>query len=99
MVSLVKDLLGLDYTLHVGKWYTSEALFNYLYENQTCATGTARKNRMQLPNSLINEKSKKREFSFRRNENILELRYQDKKEIYMLSTMHKADTINVPRRN
>ena len=99
VVSLVKDLFGLDYTLHVDEWYTSEALFNYLYENQTCATGTARKNRMQLPNSFINEKSKKREFSFRRNENMLALRYQDKKEIYMLSTMHKADTINVRRRN
>ena len=41
----------------------------------------------------MNEKLKKGEFSFRRNENMLALRYQDKKEIYMLSTMHKADTV------
>ena len=58
---------------------------NYLYENQTCATGTARKHQMR--------------FSFRRNENMLALRFQDKKEMYMLSTMHKADTVNVRRRN
>ena len=47
----------------------------------------------------MNEKLKKGEFSFRGNENMLAIRYQDKKEIYMLSTMHKADTVNVRRRN
>ena len=30
---------------------------------------------------------------------MLALRYQDQKEIYMLSAMHKADTVNVRRRN
>ena len=30
---------------------------------------------------------------------MLALRYQDKKEIYMLSTMHKAGTVDVLRRN
>ena len=99
VVSLAKNLFGLGYKLYVDNWYTSEALFNYLYENQTCAIGTARKNQMQLPKSFMNEKLKKGEFSFRRNENMLALCYQDKKEMYMLSTMHKADTVNVRRRN
>ena len=94
---LAKDLFGLGDKLYIDNWYTSEALFNYLYENQTYATGTARKNRMQLPKSFMNEKLKKGEFSFRRNENMLSLCYQDKKEIYMVSTMHKADTVNVRR--
>ena len=53
---------------------------------------------MQLPKSFMNEKLKKGEFFFRRNENMFELCYQDKKEIYILSTMHKADTVNVRRR-
>ena len=30
---------------------------------------------------------------------MLALRYQDKKEVYMLSTMHKAGTVDVLRRN
>ena len=47
----------------------------------------------------MNEKLKKGEFSFKRNEYMLALCYQDKKEIYMLSTIHKADTVNVRRRN
>ena len=55
VVSLAKNLFGLGYKLYVDNWYTSEALFNYLYENQRCATSTARKNRMQLPKSFMNE--------------------------------------------
>ena len=47
----------------------------------------------------MNEKLKKGEFSFKRNENMLALCYQDKKEIYMLSTIDIADTVNVRRRN
>ena len=47
----------------------------------------------------MNEKLKKLEFSFKRNENMLALRFQDKKEIYKLSTMHKAVAVNVLRRN
>ena len=63
VVLLAKDLLSLGNKLYVDNWYTSEALFNYLYENQTCDTGTTRKkNRMQLPQSLMNEKLKKGEF-------------------------------------
>ena len=78
VVSLANNLLGLGYKLYIDNWYTSEALFNYLYENQTCATGIAEKNRMYLPKLFMNGKLKKREFSFRRNENMLALRYQDK---------------------
>ena len=49
LVLLAKDLSGLGYKLYIDNWYTSEVLFNYLYENQTCATGTPTKNRMQFP--------------------------------------------------
>ena len=45
------------------------------------------------------KKIKKGKFSFGSNENMLALPYQDKKEIYMLSTMYKADTVNVRMRN
>ena len=79
VVSLAKDLFRLGYTLYVDSWYTSEALFKYLYENETYATGTVRKNIMQLPKFFMNEKLKKKEFSLRRNDNMLALRNQDKK--------------------
>ena len=54
---------------------------------------------MQFPKLFMNEKLKKVEFFFRRNENMLALGYEDKKVIYMLPAMHKVDTTNVRRRN
>ena len=44
VTSLLSDLLGLSYKLFVDNCYTSETIFNYLYENKTCAVGTVRKN-------------------------------------------------------
>ena len=99
VANLANDLLGLGYKLYVDNWYTSEALCQYLYENKTCAAGTARKNRLKLPTSFKQKKLQRGQFAFRRNENVFTVRYQDKKEIYMLSTMHKADSVSVNRRN
>ena len=48
VTSLLSDLLSLGYKLFVDNCYTSEALFDYLYENKTCAVGTVRKNRLKL---------------------------------------------------
>ena len=36
---------------------------------------------------------------FRRKENMLVVRYQDKKQIFLLSTMCKADIVNVRKRS
>ena len=44
VTSLLSDILGLGCKLFVDNWYASEALFDYLYENKTCAVGTVRKN-------------------------------------------------------
>ena len=83
VANLANNLLGLGYKLYVDNWYTSEALFQYLYENKTCAAGTARKKRLKLPTSFKQEKLQRGQFAFPRNENMLAVRYQDKKEIYI----------------
>ena len=69
--SLLSDLLGLGYKLFVDNWYTSEALFDYLYENKTCAVETARKIRLKLPKPVTDEKLGRGQFMFRRKENML----------------------------
>ena len=76
LVSLAKDFFGLGFQLYVDNWYTSEALCNYLYEYQIISW-------VQFPKSFMNEKLKKVEFFFRRNENMLALGYEDKKVIYV----------------
>lgn len=78
---LMQDLLGKGYKLFVDNWYTSEELFSYLYENETTACGTARKNRLRLPASLKTTRLAKGEHAFRRKDNMLAVRLNDKKKV------------------
>ena len=61
--------------------------------------GTVRKNWLKLPKFIANEKLGISQFTFRRKENMLVVRYQDKKQIFLLSTMCKADIVNVRKRS
>ena len=95
---LMEDLLGKGYHVYVDNWHTSEVLFTFLYENNTAACGTARKNRLQLPATFKNPNIPKGEHRYRRHENTLAIRFNDKKEIYFLSTINKANVIDTRQR-
>ena len=58
-----------------------------------------RENRLKLPRSVTSEKLGRGQFSFRIKENMLIVRYQDKKAIFQLSTMHKTDFVNVRKQS
>ena len=92
-------LLNKGYRLYVDNWYTSQVLFNYLHENNTAACGTARKNRIKLPKVFTDAPLAKGEHSFRRHDDLLAVRFNDKKEIYFLSTIHRANIVNTGRRD
>ena len=94
---LMETLLNQGYRLYVDSWYTSQELFNYLTENNTAACGTARKNRIKLPREFTDAALAKGEHSFRRNGDLLAIRFNGKKEIYFLSTIHKANMVNTGR--
>ena len=57
------------------------------------------RNQLKLPRSVTNEKLGRGQFSFRIKENMLAVLYQDKKAIFQLSTMHKADFVNVRKQS
>ena len=57
------------------------------------------RNQLKLPRSVTNEKLGRGQFSFRIKENMLVVLYQDKKAIFQLSTMHKADFVNVRKQS
>ena len=77
----------------------SQSLFEYLYEHDTVAADTAQKNRIDLPKSFKDKKLQKNEHDFRINENLLAVKFQDKKEILMLSTIHTADVIQTRKKD
>ena len=54
---------------------------------------------MKLPKFITNEKLGISQLTFRRKENMLAVRYQDKKQIFLLSTMCNADIVNVRKRS
>ena len=87
---LMSELYNKGYHLYMDNWYTSEKLFKHLQANGTPACGTARKNRLSVPLSVNKQKLQKGVFSYRRNGNMLMMKYQDKKEVYFLSCIHQA---------
>ena len=92
VICLIKELLGCGYNFYVDNWYASQSLFEYLYEYDTVAASTAQKNRIDLPISFKEIKLEKIEHDFRRNKNLLVVKFPDKKEILLtrnlLSTIH-----------
>ena len=95
----MENLLDKGYHVHVDNRYTSEALFTYLSEHDTAACGTARKNQLELPATFTTPNLPQVEHRLRRHENMLAVHFNDKKEIYFLSTIHQANVINTRKRD
>ena len=87
--TLMKSHLGKGHTIYVDNWYASPALFKFLHNNGTNACGTVIKERKGMPK--IDKRLKKGEAAFKLSDNLLDLKWTDKKEVYMLSTMHTAE--------
>ncbi|KAL6417911.1 hypothetical protein ACFW04_014253 [Cataglyphis niger] len=95
VLQLLKTYLGKGHTLYVDNFYSSPALFSLLFANRTNACGTVTKRRQGMPK--IENKLERGELSFRSSENLLVLKWMDKREVYMISTMHTADVMTVSR--
>ena len=54
---------------------------------------------MKLPETFKSTKLEKGEHIFRRCEDMLVVKLQDKKEVFMLSTMQQANTVNTGKRD
>ncbi|KAL2731757.1 piggyBac transposable element-derived protein 4 isoform X1 [Vespula squamosa] len=63
---------------------SSPALFNLLHANVTNACGTVKRRRKGIP--VMNRKLEKGEVDFRTSNNLLALKWRDKRDILMLST-------------
>ena len=97
VLTLLKSYLGKGHTLFVDNWYTSPTLFSYLYNNKTNACGTVKPRRRNMP--IMKEKLKNGEMCFRSSSNMIAVKWEDKREVYMLSTCHSVDYINTKKVN
>lgn len=89
-IFMMLPLLNGGYTLYVDNWYTSLNLFQYLHANSTNACGTMRSNR--VPEAVRNLKLSKGESRTLQCGELQCTKFVDKKDVYILSTIHKPGT-------
>ena len=85
----------LDFIIYTGQqievqldsnWYSNPALFEKLHYRQTGACGTVRSNRVGL--STFPSKLRQGEQTFQHTNILLALKWRDKHDVHMLSTLH-----------
>ncbi|XP_066593224.1 piggyBac transposable element-derived protein 4-like [Prorops nasuta] len=75
------------HVIFIANWYSSPQLSEFLHDKNTGMCGTLRKNRKSVPK--LNAKLNKGQVEVAHNDVWLILKWMDKKEVYMLTTVHK----------
>ena len=83
-------LLNQGYSLYTDTYYTSPTLCDNLHAEGTALVGTVRTNRKEVPKALKLSKLRKGEAIVRQRDNLLALKWKDKRDVGMLSTKHSA---------
>lgn len=86
---LLSEYLGKGHVIYMDRFYSSPAVFDYLWQNNTQAVGTCVANRKQLPKTVIKTKLETGEVTFMRRDHLLCLKWKDKRDVLSLSTVHK----------
>ncbi|XP_068104032.1 piggyBac transposable element-derived protein 4-like [Hyperolius riggenbachi] len=96
VLSLLEPLLDKGYCLTTDNFYTSPELSEILIKHKTDTYGTVRANRREMPSAFAKQKLKTGDIAAWQKGKMLALRWRDKKDVCLLSTVH--DTSTVPTR-
>ena len=83
----------------MDNFFSSPKLYDILCENNTDAVGTLRANRKGVPRALTTQKLRKGEIKALYSGRLMVLKWKDKKDVHMLSTIHDASTKEVGSTN
>ncbi|KAJ8944361.1 hypothetical protein NQ314_009493 [Rhamnusium bicolor] len=86
VTTLMNPYLNKNLTIYLDNWYNSPTLSLLQHDNKTNSCGTIKKNRKFMPK--LDEKLKRGEMSFRSSGPALVLKWCDKRDIYMITTLH-----------
>ncbi|KAJ1143324.1 hypothetical protein NDU88_009634 [Pleurodeles waltl] len=89
---LARRLFNKGHHLYVDNFYTGVQLFKELFRVDTVACGTIRSNRKGYPRELVCKKLERGQCSALRNNELLALKFSDRRDVYMLSTIHDEST-------
>ena len=93
--TLMAPYLGKGHSLYIDNWYTSPQLAMFLHSHQTNMCGTVRPNWRGLPQ--LTKKLKKGEVEALHNNTMMALKWKDKREVFMLTTMHTDEMIDTEK--
>jgi hypothetical protein len=89
---LTERYLNKGHRLYFDNFYTSVDLLQYLATKQTYACGTVKANRKLLAPEILDEKMQKGEAQFWKWNTLTAVRWKDKRDVLLLSTIHGGNT-------
>ena len=95
VLSLMEPLLNQGYCVTTDNFYTSPELYEFLIQNKTDAYGTVRPNRRNMPSAFPSKKLGKGEVAAWQKGKMLALKWRDKKDVSLMSTVHNTSTVMV----
>lgn len=96
VTTLMQPYLDKGHSLFTDNWYTSPALSTYLFQHKTNSCGTVRANRKNMPN--LSGNLKMGETTSMASDNILAVRWKDRREVNMLTTFHNDQMIQLDKK-
>lgn len=98
VMDLAQNYFHANYHIYMDNFYTSPDLFVALAAMDTYACGTIRKNRGQFPTNFKDSKLKRGESLYIQTDDLLAVHWFDKRDVFMLSTIHGTGSVEVQRR-
>ena len=92
------QLLDMGHHVYFDNYYNSPTLIDLLHKRKTCACGTVRNNQKSLPLTLTQAKLKQGKTVFHHKNNLLALKWMVKREVYILSGLHKATNVIIKKK-
>ncbi|KAI4490373.1 hypothetical protein M0802_010644 [Mischocyttarus mexicanus] len=99
--NLLKEsqLLHKGYCLFIDNWYSSPTLYRELYNMKTNVCGTVRINRKKMPPELKSHVLQKGETTIFTTKERAAIKWKDKKDFVMLTTMHDLSFVEAGKIN
>ncbi|CAH2005722.1 unnamed protein product [Acanthoscelides obtectus] len=97
VAKLLEPYLNKGHSLYTDNFYTSPTLSTFLLQHKTNSCGTVRQNRKHMP--VFDKKLKQGDTDWRSSENLLAIKWIDRRDVVMLTSMHENRMVTLPKIN